>query len=71
MIREGAVGARVHILPGESVFRAAQEIAKRRTEMLDKMKVALESGKDLEALNLARELCGIRVETASQKTRVQ
>jgi len=41
---------------------AALEIATRRAETLARLRVALENGKDAEALRIARELCGVEHE---------
>ena len=42
---------------------AAIEIGRERRDVLQRMKVALESGNDAEALRFARQLCGLEDET--------
>lgn len=47
---------------------AAMEIAQRRRETLRRLRRALETSEDAEALNVARELCGIENEQESHRT---
>ncbi len=41
------------------LIEAALDISRRRTEMLEKMKAALQAGDDQEALRWARRLCAL------------
>jgi hypothetical protein len=47
---------------------AAIEIAQRRRETLRRLRQALETSEDAEALNVARELCGMENEQESHRT---
>lgn len=48
---------------------AALEIARRRRETLVRLRAALERGDNVEALRLAKELCGVKHEQESDRTR--
>jgi hypothetical protein len=50
------------------LLEAAIEIAAKRRELLARMRAALEQGNDVEALKLARVLCGIDRTEASNST---
>lgn len=55
--------------PGLSgLLDAALEIAGRRGETLARLRNALRAGKNLEALTLARELCGLENEQKVHRT---
>lgn len=51
------------------VLDAALEIARKRGDTLVRLRAALEQGNDVEALKLARELCGLDHEQKSHRTR--
>ena len=42
-----------------AIVVAIQDIGRQRKELLERLRTALQSGKNTEALSLARELCGI------------
>lgn len=44
----------------DSIVSAALEISKRRIALLERMRAAFESNDTLLALDLARELCGLK-----------
>jgi hypothetical protein len=48
------------------VFDAALEIARRRRDTLQRLRAALQSGDEPEALKLAKELCGLHHEKSSR-----
>ncbi len=50
------------------VLDAALEIASKRRNTLSRLRAALEQGNDVEALKLARELCGIDHEQKRHRT---
>lgn len=50
------------------VLDVALEIAKKRRNTLDRLRAALQQGNDVEALKLARELCGVDHEQKSHRT---
>lgn len=43
----------------DGLFEVALDIARKETEMLVRMRAALEAGDDKEALRWARKLCGL------------
>jgi hypothetical protein len=49
-----------------ALMEAALEIAQERREDLAKLRAALESGNDTQALELARELCGVDYEKGNR-----
>ena len=52
----------------KGLLDAAIEIAQKRRETLRRLRQALESSQDAEALNVARELCGLENEQESYRT---
>jgi hypothetical protein len=49
-------------------LEAALEIAGKRRETLARLRIALEQGNNAQALNIARELCGLDDEQESDRT---
>ena len=45
---------------------AILEVGRQRKAVLEQLRAALQSGNDLEALNLARQLCGLQNETCNR-----
>ena len=45
---------------------AILEVGRRRKAVLEELRCALQSGNDREALNLARQLCGLQNETSDR-----
>ncbi|HLY62880.1 MAG TPA: hypothetical protein VKV95_19210 [Terriglobia bacterium] len=52
------------------LVEVALEIASRRRETLKQLRAALESGNNSEALNLAKELCGLHEESDRTHSRI-
>jgi hypothetical protein len=52
----------------KGVLNAALEITGKRRDTLARLRAALEQGNDVEALKLARELCGVDHEQKSHRT---
>jgi len=51
-------------IPG--IYEAALKIAQKRQEILSHMRAALETGDNVQALELARNLCGLSDETSNR-----
>jgi hypothetical protein len=50
------------------VFEAALEVGRRRRDLLEQMRKALENHNDQEALRLAKQLCGLEDEQKRNPT---
>ena len=51
----------------KGLLDAAVEIGRKRHDILQRMRAAFERGDNLEALQLGRELCGLKDEKASSR----
>lgn len=51
------------------LIEAALEIARRRRETLVRLRAALERGDNVEVWRLAKQLCGVKHEQESDRTR--
>ena len=51
----------------QSIVTAALEVSKRRAAVLERMRTALETNDTLNALEYARELCGLKTNETSNR----
>ena len=54
--------------PAAAIVNAIVEVGRQRTELLAKLREALQSGNNLLALDLARELCGLNYAEERRRT---
>jgi hypothetical protein len=67
--RSGHKAARVPAQTGVSVsgiVDAILEVGRQRNALLTKLRAALQSGENTQALNLARQLCGLQNEESAR-----